>query len=579
MPEFLEDFWTDYSLHKPDLKCLRQDAALYRTMLMQVHGQIEYDNTGIWLHDSEAAELKFNNTIKLAYNSAADVFVIPEYACPWASFIAQVKSNCIPDPGAVWILGCQSIRPKQLKVLMDENPDIVWIYDQQLINQNIDSNKFLDPACIVFKTTSLDGDMVTVVIVQFKTYFFGGKGFEWERDNLIPGNKFYIVSNQQASIRLLVLICSDTLNPALNVETANTQFVNIPFLLVHIQLNQQPNGLNYKTYRNTIFARGYIDKEVICLNWARNIQAEGKPWNAYGGSALYIKSDKLDLTDIRVNENHKYGLYYTRWQGRRTHVYLLNFDECIFIFDNTKPSQLDADPSQLNRSGPKMVSVFQHDGSDWKSVASVDDGLALTCKPIEESEGSLSCLKDNSDYINVERLVQLASGDINLEQDWHQIDKLKSVILDDAEQNRRVLFTHDPSTDIITERTKKLLRYSTLKHRILSSEIVPPIFKSLNLNIDPSLPTIDRYLLNVHSRTDFVKGTAVYIGDSLPYQAMDLRAKISGLFKDTHFGKNVMIFYVHSGLTKVEFGDQNATPKTAENVTKSQVSIKRTGSL
>jgi hypothetical protein len=579
MPDFLEEFWKEYALNKPDLKCLRQDAALYRTMLMQVHDEISYDNSGIWITNKAEAEKKFDSAFKLAFKKSVELFVTPEYSCPWATLISQINCGCVPDVGALWIIGCHSITPKELSTIINENKSVVWIYDEDLINRNLNSKDFLDPVCIVLKTSSLKGEIVTVILVQFKTYFFGGHGFEWERDHLIVGSKFYVLSNKETSSRLLVLICSDSLNPTLNIESASSQFVNIPYLVIHIQLNQRPNALNYKTYRNTLFSRSYLDKEVICLNWARNVQAEGKQWNEYGGSALYMKSDKLNLSDERVNENHKHGLYYTRWIGRRTHLYLFNFDEHIFVFENTKPSQLLADPSQLSRSGALMIETLQYNGSTWERIEGADDGLAKCCQAIEDSEGSLSCLKGNTHYINGERLVQLTNGDIIFENDWHRVDKLKSVVIEDGEQNRRIFFTHEPTADIIDERNKKLLRYATLKHHILKSEIIPPMFNNLTLKLDSTLPTIDKYLLNVHSSIDFIRGTALYIGDALPFQATNLRAKLEGLFQDTHFGKNVMVFFTHFGTIKLDFGDHNVAPKAAENVTKSKVSIKRTGAL
>lgn len=580
MVEFVEDFWSAYALQKPDLVCLRQDAALYRTMLVQPHGEIAYDKSGIWIQDRKAAEAKFDNSFHLCSQSGIDLFVAPEYSCPWTSLVSQIKNNNLPAAGSLWVVGCQSIHPAGFNDVVSQNENVSWVYDKALVDKNLKSEKFLDPVCLVLKTKHSDGSDCHVAIVQFKTSFFGGKGFEWERDNMLPGTKFYVLSNHTASSRLLVLICSDTLNPALNVEAAHAQFVNLPFLVVHIQLNQEPNGVNYKTYRNVIFSRAYEDKEVICLNWARNIVADGKPWNLYGNSGLYskdTKAQKFDLSDTTINTNHQLGLYYTYWFDRKAHVYLLNFDENIFVFDNTKASQLNANASQQQRSGPKMVAAYQYVNGKWDKKHTISDGLASTCEPIEKSGGSLACLTANPHYLNAERLVQLSCGDIVFDAEWFQVKKLNSIALDDHETNKRVLFTHEPLSQIISDRERKLMRYTVLKHRILKGTL-PPKFKNMELKLDSSLTLEDKFLLNVHSTADATRGTAIYIGDSLKYKAQDLHNKVSSLFRDSHFGKNVMIFYQDGSGMKMEYSG-DVTPKVPENIAKSQVSIKRTGRL
>ena len=64
MVTFVEDFWSDCSLQKPDLVCLRQDASLYRTMLVQLQDETTYNKSGIWIQDKKAAESKFDNAFE-----------------------------------------------------------------------------------------------------------------------------------------------------------------------------------------------------------------------------------------------------------------------------------------------------------------------------------------------------------------------------------------------------------------------------------------------------------------------------------------------------------------------------------
>ena len=298
MPQFKYNFWTENgrTLCKPDLACLRQDHKLYKTLLMQLVGEIECDENGIQLSDKKLATAKFNLFIDKVIEENVDLVITPEYSCPWPSIESLISERKLPADNKFWILGCQSIKPNEIKALTERHPDIVWVYDEELVNQSINENKFFDPVCLFFKTISTNDETKDVVIVQFKTHGFGGKEFEWERDNSIPGKTFYVIENKKPSTRLVTLICSDTLQD-LNFNTIdNEYFKNSPLLLIHIQLNQEPFKPNYKLYRTLIFSKGKDDwnKEIICLNWARKVTfkkgEETKIFNEYGGSALYSKN-------------------------------------------------------------------------------------------------------------------------------------------------------------------------------------------------------------------------------------------------------------------------------------------------
>lgn len=61
MLEIKTDFWNGdgHKLCKPDLACLRQDHNLYKTLLLQLVGKIEYDKDGIRLAEKDLAFNKF----------------------------------------------------------------------------------------------------------------------------------------------------------------------------------------------------------------------------------------------------------------------------------------------------------------------------------------------------------------------------------------------------------------------------------------------------------------------------------------------------------------------------------------
>lgn len=77
MLEIKSNFWNENerTLCKPDLKCLRQDHELYKTMLIQLVGKIEYDTEGIRIADENLANAKFNLFIDKAIEENVDLAI------------------------------------------------------------------------------------------------------------------------------------------------------------------------------------------------------------------------------------------------------------------------------------------------------------------------------------------------------------------------------------------------------------------------------------------------------------------------------------------------------------------------
>ena len=586
MQNINSNFWNENgrTLCKPDLRCLRQDHEIYKTLLMQLVGKIEYNSNGIQLADKDLATAKFSQFIEKAISENVDLAITPEYSCPWTSIEDFISNNKLPNEEKIWILGCQSIKPNELTLLVGRHQDIVWIYDKQLVQQNINENKFFDPVCIFFKTKNRNDEVKNVIVVQFKTYGFGGNDFEWERDNSIAGKTFYVVENQRPSTRLVTMICSDSLQNGLDFNTIeNEYFKNAPLLLVHIQLNQKPFQSNYKTYRTLLFSKGSEDlnKEIICLNWARNVtyddeHGQSNVFNSYGGSALYSKTNQIVITDERINHNHKKGLYYTSWNDKRSHIYFLNYEELVFLVESTKPSQIDSDPTQMVRTGPKMLKTYSWN-TDWTEIQITGDGFLQVCSEIEEVNGDLSCLTGNSNYTEVERIIQLSVGEINTSKKdkWSDILNILSFQISETEINNRNTFTHDPDATAKANRKSKISRYHSLKNKILTDpQQVPETFSNAFLKFDTGINSKNIYLLNLHSQDNTRKGTAIYLGNKTPAEAKAFKIKIESLFSEDQQGKQVMVWYNNPHLERIF--DENNKPKINENVTKPNSSIKKT---
>lgn len=584
MVNIKDDFWNENGrqLFKPDLNCLRQDHLLYKTFLMQLVGKIEFDDNGISLADKDLADLKFDKFIGKAIDENVDLAITPEYSCPWSRIESFILCNKLPGENKIWILGCQSIKPNELKELITRNENVVWIYDEVLVNQNVNENKFFDPVCLIFKTKNNNSEDKMVFIIQFKTHGFGGNGFEWERDNCIPGNTLYVIENQIPSTRLVTIICSDTLQ-GLDFNTLdNYYFKNSPLLLIHIQLNQKPFQSNYKNYRNSLFSKGRKEdwnKEIICLNWAKGVtyDAEGeiKVFNEYGGSALYCKTEQVDLKDERINKNHSKGLYYTCWINKKSHIYFLNYEECLSLIDTTKPSQINSDPTQMQRSGPVVLKTFIWN-SNWVETAIMENGFQQVCLEIEDNSGDLSCLIGNSNFTDVERLIQLSSGEFDFRtNNWSQISNLFSFQISDTEINNRNTFTQDPDINAKEKRNDKITRYNQLKNKILKNpQQVPSIFLNANVKYEVDSNSKTNYLINLYSIDKNVKGTGIYLGNKTLNKAKAIRNKIENLFKEDQQGKQLIVWYNNPDVERLY--NESTKPEINENVSKSTVSYKKT---
>lgn len=581
MPVFDETFWTSdgRNLTKPSLRCLIQDASLYTTLLFQVREDISYNNNGIWMTDDARSEAKFNDFLDLALLERAALVITPEYSCPWSVISQRIKNSRLCAPGDMWIIGAQAISARAFSEFMAEHQEVTWICEQHLVTEHLGDSQFFDPVCLILKTTDLAGRPCIVIIVQFKNLFFGGGDFIWERDNLIRGEKFYVLSNRIASVKLVTQICSDALLGINFNEVQDGYFLNSPLLLVHIQLNQRPFQTNYKSYRNLLFAAGSSEssKEVICLNWAGGVNITDHPdWNVYGGSALYMKSERLDLSDDRLDQNHILGLYYNYWPDRRSQVYFLGYEEHVFQLRNTKVSQAAADPAQMRRTGPELMALYNwHNG--WQRTEQADDGFVTLCDALEQDAGDLSCIKAYPSPITVERLLELCLGNLNPAEDWYQPAKLSAYRIADDEFNNRTNFTHDPSAPQRAQREQRLLQYGFLKNTILTNPNNLPLgLKDATIRFDTAPNSKFSFLLNLQStKTPERKGTGIYLGLIPAYKAKAVHDRVVSFFKDGQQGKQVIVWYMIQG-GNVAIVPYAAQPNITENPGNRSNSYKKT---
>lgn len=579
MFRLISELLTPLGLHNPTLEILLQDAALYNTLLIQPGGQIDYGDDFIRTIPEEETVRKFAAFFSMAHQKGSALAVTPEYSCPTSVIESLLQDNLLPAEHKIWIIGGQSIKARELHEFKEANTQVSWITEEELITDNLNNELFFNPVYYIFKSrTKANNILRTIVLVQFKTHHLGGSPLEWERDHLIFGNSIYVIENRTESSRLVTINCADIFNAAVNIANL-PQFVNTPYLIVHIQLNPFPNNDGYRAYRGNTYNMGRETKEFICLNWARNLNMRGiQPWNAYGGSALYIKAAKpndINLGDDRLTNNDLKGLYYTRWTGKYADVFFFNYEESIFEYRNTKVSQETAGPAVRKRSGPEMLHAYSWDNeaNNWEIKQPVDPGFAEVC-------GSFNALGDYATIrslcglqpIDVERIVYLSVGKA-IEANWHHPRNLSFFSIDDNEIIERITFTQNPDLGTRERRRQHLLHYGKLEYRVINNDNnLPDAISDLrgNCQIGYRLGQYrDKYHLNLFPRTEEgVPATGIYIGERTLVDAEDILIKMMELFKLNEDGKRVVVWYLdeNNDIQKTTYGRK---AKITDNPSKS----------
>ena len=567
----IDEFLQDKGLLNPKLEILIQNAIPYKALLFQPCGTIEVGNYFVRNQEHDLAVKKFRSFFDLAKEKNVDIAITPEYSCPWEVIKNLIEDNVLPENKKLWVIGCESIKPNELKKIIDENTQVTWIYEENKVNTDIDG-KFLCPICYFLKTEkSNNTGLRDVIFIQFKTNPMGGIPFEMER--LEPGKYIYVFRNEGLSVNLITTICSDSLD---------LKFEDIPdyyeksYLLIHPQLNLKPQNVNFSRYRIDCYENDYPSKEFICLNWARNSNLNEEIMK-FGGSALYTKSNKLDLTDEKINHNHEKGLYYTYWEYVRGNIYFFNYDEHIFLFENMKTSQLGVPPQSRIGIGPKMMEIYSWtEQNNWCTVQTAVDGFDDLCNNIEGDFTLLSSLKP----IDRERLIALSTG-LATFPCWYEPKKNKLFRANPKETNNRVTFLHDPDQDIQTEKENYVNLFGTLNTSIITEgrnfpKNIEDLANNCLIQYHPTLTNQDSYNQNLYSSNVGAPATAVYLGHKNELRARRIFDEVSKLFdeRQTQSGKRVVVWYDDINRNIVPICN-DTKPSIAENVTISKNSIRK----
>lgn len=466
---------TRAGLGRPPLRALIPNEQNYDVLLMQPQGEIEADADGVRNRDSGLADRQFTGLLLRANEINADLVITPEYSMPWRTLVNALRSGLAPPCGALWVLGCESLRYEELDELRRESEPFATILYEPLAP---DAARFVDPLVYVFQAPAGSGEDRLVLLVQFKTSPMADPD-HFEVDGLQLGSQVYEFGNSGQTVRLVSLICSD----ALAFDDALAQRVYDRALIIHVQLNPNPRQSQFRGYRDKLLGFAGDETELICLNWAQDVrQWSGEHelhWGNIAGSAWYLKLKDYDDRDEVLCQNHQNGLYYTRLQSMRAHALFFNYNPAIFRVRSSKVAHIGVLGTRSRRRGPQALETLGWDAgaATWVQVEVAEDGFSGIVAECGDAQAEITRIA-GLNPIEAERVLALASGSIGDREDWFRVASLDSFAVDSTEVIRRLTFCQDGEETALRFRVARLRRCANL-WRILTSVQLPPALADL----------------------------------------------------------------------------------------------------
>lgn len=462
----------EVGLAPPFLRALVPNQENYTALLLQPQGEIEADASGVRNANRGLAVTQFSAFLNDAVTLKADLAVTPEYSMPWEVLEQAISSGKTPPSGSLWVIGCESITFDNLLQLQRRMRPTA-----QLICEQLDggTRRFVDPVAYVFTTSPIDDAQksVLVVLVQFKTCHMGDST-HFELNGLQVGSRLYCFGDAVSQLRLATLICSDAF--AFLDEHARQLYDRT--LLIHIQLNEKPRQEQYRLYRPKLLGFQGDATELLCLNWAKNVQERQgdsfKAWNNIAGSAWYLRPDKFDRSDSMLLENHSRGLYYTWIPSLRCHGLFFNYLPASFFLIVTKVAHIGVTASLSRRRGPILSSVRTWDNasSNWAECKSLDDGFSCIVSECGEAASRIADIAQ-ANPIAVERILALSAGQVD-DASWYTPDKLDSFRTGPTEVIQRITFCQDDAPEAVRFRAARLKRCGQLFRLLAAEGPLPP---------------------------------------------------------------------------------------------------------
>lgn len=430
------------------LKILQPLRDPYDALLVQPIGTMQASENGIGHYDQNSAIKLYRNLLNRACAHTVDLVVTPEYCLPWRIVEEIVDTEIKPKQGALWALGCESIKPKELDALKVkwEEKGLRVLYES--ISQQ---NKiFLCPLVYIFWVQQADNNANLCILIQCKSEPCGGT---FEVDHLYRGNDVYIFGNGGNELNFFSLICADVFR----FTDQQVQEYHQGSLITHIQLNQKPWNSDFTRYRDRLFSIGSNNFiELMCLNWATGVSwiNDGDldnvtTWDHVANSAFYIPKRLFEKNpDKDLDILHKKGIYYNRAHKFWDALFLNNSPHAILA--RKQPIRFDGDqvlsvPWRLECL-KRLIPNAEYD--DWLETDEANDGfnkLLSEFKPVDLNlhtgynrfESNLKEVHDVSP-LAVERSLELLQGPSDLPGSWYTRYGLDALVLEQEESPKRV---------------------------------------------------------------------------------------------------------------------------------------------
>lgn len=445
-------------LEPPRLNALQADDTLYTVLAHQPLGRIRIAPGSIGHIDSVEAKQRAAAFLKLAARSGSqpDLVVSPEYSVPWDALLEAIEQGIVPQEGKLWVLGCESLPLDGLDAIRQRLGDRAMVLDDDVSPGPRTTQQYRNPLAYVFLSKGCtDQSLRLVLLVQYKTEPSGDPQ-NTEAMGMLSGVYIYAFGTQPKEVRLFTLICSDVFG--FRQELIDQYYKGL--LLLHIQLNNSPRHLLYKKYRQELFAAAG-ETELLCLNWADNVVSfdehgtNEQPWRNICGSAWYLCSPEINLSDDAILENHRHGIYYTRHEPIRAHALQFHYRPRVFLFQATKVFHHAIPKPRSMRTGPKALKTFiwAQDQNRWAEPRTSgefpDDGFCEQLDRISANRIALDDLRDlyRSGPIAVERAMAITAGQFGVPADWHTPARIDSMRLCEHEFVRRITVTQDPAPE------------------------------------------------------------------------------------------------------------------------------------
>lgn len=463
------------ALEPPDLEMLHPTEASYTCLLLQPGGPLFAGRDRIGGLDQDLNGRKALAFARLANERGAHLAVAPEYFTPWSAVRSLIGQGIVPPPGALWVLGCESIRQDELVQFKGDVADSCEVLHEPCDALAAD-RPLLDPVVLLFVTLRADGNSRLVALVQFKTCPSRDPLFV-EEGLLKRGTTVYRFRGDCGTLSTITLICSD----AFEVEDALVPRLVDRSTLIHIQLNPDPRNTVYRKYRTSAFELDprVSDCHILCLNWARTIvlhddNGKMESWPAVGCSTWYCPEDACAHADDIVLPNHRLGLYYTHMLERR-HALLFDYDEAVF--ECRVPKVVTRVQAVLaNKNGPNSLNRYEWDknGSLW--LVQSEPRKADFDQLLRTNAGATTALAHQGfeNVLNIERLLALSAGAINGQDGWHSLKNIDSFIIESDEIVRRITVAQDTSESAEEFRHARLDMVANIRHELDTRPAWPP---------------------------------------------------------------------------------------------------------